>query len=56
MMHLMLDFLAAEPERLGLLAQVSPATVDRILTPVKDKGRLRGLSLTKPGSMLRDQI
>ena len=54
------DFLAAEysltPELRKLLASVSSRTIDRILKPVKDKGRLRGLSLTKPGTLLRDQI
>jgi hypothetical protein len=56
----MLDFLAAEyslaPDMRDLLASVSPRTIDRILKPVKDKGRLRGLSLTKPGTLLRNQI
>jgi hypothetical protein len=39
-----------------MLASVSPRTIDRILKPVKDKGRLRGLSLTKGGTLLRNQI
>jgi hypothetical protein len=39
-----------------LPASVSPKTIDRILKPVKDKGRLRGPGLTKPGTLLRDQI
>jgi hypothetical protein len=56
----MLDFLTTEysltPEMRNLLASVSPRTIDRILKPVKDTGRLRGLSLTKPGNLLRDQI
>jgi hypothetical protein len=60
MLRLMLDFLTAEyaltPEIRDLLASVSPRTIDRILKPVKDRGRLRGLSLTKPGTLLRDQI
>ncbi|MDR2629493.1 MAG: hypothetical protein LBC60_01065, partial [Spirochaetaceae bacterium] len=60
MLRLMLDFLTAEyalaPEMRDLLASVSPRTIDRILKPVKDRERLRGLSLTKPGTLLRDQI
>jgi hypothetical protein len=60
MLHLMVDFLTAEysliPDMRDLLASVSPRTVDRILKPVKDTGRLRGLSLTKGGTVLRDQI
>jgi hypothetical protein len=56
----MLKFLAAEyslaPEMRGLLASVNPRTIDRILKPAKDKGRLRGLSLTTPGALLRDQM
>ncbi|MDR2633311.1 MAG: transposase, partial [Treponema sp.] len=60
LLRLMLDFLTAEyalaPEMRNLLASVSPRTIDRILKPVKDNGRLRGLSLTKPGTLLRDQI
>ena len=60
MLRLMRDFLTAEyaltPAMSGLPASVSPRTIDRILKPVKDKGRLRGLSLTKGGTLLRDQI
>ncbi|MDR3116216.1 MAG: transposase, partial [Treponema sp.] len=60
MLRLMLDFLTTEysltPEMRNLLASVSPRTIDRILKPVKDQGRLRGLSLTRPGPLLRDQI
>jgi hypothetical protein len=60
MMGFMTDFLVAEfaiePGLRGLLAQVSPAVIGRILKPERDKGRLRGLNLTKPDSILRDQI
>jgi hypothetical protein len=60
MLRLMRDFLTLEysltPEMRDLLASVSPRTIDRILKPAKDQGRLRGLSLTKPGNLLRDQI
>jgi hypothetical protein len=54
------DFLTAEyslaPEMRNLLASVSPRSIDHVLKPVKDKGRLGGLSLAKPGTLLRDQI
>ena len=47
MLRLMLDFLTAEysltPDMRALLASVSPRTIDRILKPVKDTGRLRVL-------------
>jgi hypothetical protein len=58
MLRAILDFLTAEyalaPEMQNLLSSVSPRAVDRILKPVKDKRRLRGLSLTKPGAALRN--
>jgi hypothetical protein len=38
-----------------LLAAISPASVDRLLAPVKARGP-RGLSGTRPGSLLREQI
>jgi hypothetical protein len=54
------DFLTAEykltPDLRDLPASVSPRTIDRIIKPVKDRGRLRGVSLAKPGTLLRDQI
>ena len=60
MLRNMLDFLTTEyaltPDLRTLLSSVSPRTIDRILKPVKDNGRLRGFSLTKPGTLLRDQI
>jgi hypothetical protein len=60
MIRLMIDFLVVEfslePATRDLLTTISPRTIDRILKPVKDRGRLRGMSLTKSGSLLRDQI
>lgn len=38
------------------LKHISPATIDRILKPIKPKYKKRGLSCTKPGSLLRKQI
>jgi hypothetical protein len=38
------------------LLKVSGATIDRMLKPTRDGGRLVGLSGTKPGSLLRNSI
>src|SRR5262245_59550153 len=43
------------PTQRKLTDQVSPATLDRLLGPLRSK-HLRGLSGTKPGSLLRQQI
>lgn len=39
-----------------LLFSISPATVDRLLTPVRRRIQLKGRSATKPGSLLKHQI
>ncbi len=38
------------------LLSMSPATIDRYLKPVKDAGRLTGVSTTKPSPLLRSSI
>jgi len=38
------------------LLSISTATVDRLLAPTRAKTRPRGLCVTKPGSLLRNQI
>lgn len=38
------------------LLEISPATIDRLLKPNKAKYRRRGLSGTKPGTLLKNQI
>jgi hypothetical protein len=43
------------PSQRQLTEQISPATLDRLLRPLRSQ-RLRGLSGTKPGSLLRQQI
>lgn len=43
------------PSQRKLTGQVSAATLDRLLAPMRSK-HLRGLSGTKPGSLLRQQI
>jgi hypothetical protein len=40
----------------ALLLRVSPATIDRLLRPVKKKLWPKGKSLTKPGPLLKHQI
>jgi hypothetical protein len=38
------------------LLAISPATIDRLLTPVRAKSKLKGRSRTKPGTLLKHQI
>ena len=38
------------------LLNISPATIDRLLKPVKDTLNFTGRSSTKPGSLLKDEI
>ena len=38
------------------LLQLSPATIDRLLKPIRLNTALKGLSGTKPGTLLRNQI
>lgn len=38
------------------LKSISPATIDRLLKPIRPKFKKHGLSCTKPGSLLRKQI
>jgi len=39
-----------------MLLKISPATIDRILKPIKPKYQTRGRSCTKPGTLLRKHI
>jgi len=39
-----------------LLFSISPATVDRLLAPVRKRIQLKGRSSTKPGSLLKHQV
>ena len=41
---------------LKALSAISPATIDRILKPVRSRYQKRGKSTTKPGTLLRKQI
>jgi len=60
LMRGMLSFLALEfnlSKDLSMLLQsVSPATIDRKLKKEKARWRLKGISATKPGSLLKSQI
>ncbi len=43
-------------EAIQVLLAMSPATIDRLLSPVRVKYKGRGRSTTKPGTLLRKQI
>lgn len=40
----------------SLLLSISPATIDRLMAPIRDRARKRGLCTTKPGSLLKQHI
>jgi hypothetical protein len=44
------------PETVEALSHISPATIDRILSPTRIHYKKRGRSTTKPGTLLRNQI
>ena len=44
------------PEVKQLLLNMSRSTIDRCLKPVRFKGKLHGLSTTKPGTLLKKMI
>jgi hypothetical protein len=56
----MIDFLAYEfsldEDICALLNSVSPATIDRKLKKAKERNHIKGISTTKPGSLLKSQI
>jgi hypothetical protein len=39
-----------------LLVSISPATIDRLLKPIRNKFKKKGLSTTKPGSLIKKQV
>ena len=45
-----------EEETAKLLLEMSPATADRLLRRVRERSRLRGISTTKPGTLLKKSI
>ncbi len=54
--HYMQTFGPIEKPVMHLLEKISPATIDRILKPIRFKFGKKGRSCTKPGSLLRNQI
>ncbi len=48
--------LEIDEEARAKLLEISPATIDRLLAPVKKQYQLRARSKTKPGTLLKDQI
>ena len=44
------------PKVVEALSRISPATIDRILSPTRIHYKKRGRSTTKPGTLLRNQI
>jgi len=44
------------PEVKAKLLRLSPATMDRMLKPVRKTYQLKGISTTKPGTLLKNQI
>lgn len=51
-----LDPLIATDHAIAELMEMSPATIDRYLTPTRDTMTLKGISTTKPGTLLRNSI
>jgi hypothetical protein len=49
-------FGSLEPNVRDALPNISPAMIDRLLTPVRIQYKKRGRSTTKPGTLLRKQI
>ncbi|MFT5388057.1 MAG: hypothetical protein ACI9E5_001192 [Candidatus Omnitrophota bacterium] len=54
--HYVNNYGSVEPYVLTALESISPATIDRIFKPIRPKYKKKGLSGTKPGSLLRNQI
>lgn len=50
------EFEPIDPNTLDRLIHISASTLDRILEPIRLKYRGKGRSLTKPGTLLRNQI
>ncbi len=54
--HYSVEYASLSLEVTKLLNSISPATIDRILKPIRPKFKKHGLSCTKPGSLLRKHI
>jgi hypothetical protein len=54
--HYEQTFEPVDQNTLALIEKISPATIDRILKPIRPRFNKKGRSCTKPGSLLRHQI
>ncbi len=54
--HYQTQFVVLTVETLALLDSISAATIDRLLKPIRAQAGRRGLSGTKPGSLLKKHI
>ena len=50
------SFGTLSPQVIKALRSISPATIDRVLQPVRSTYKKRGRATTKPGTLLRRQI
>ncbi len=50
------EFEPLEPHIIFLLKRISPATIDRLLKPMRNRINGKGIATTKPGSILRSHI
>jgi hypothetical protein len=44
------------PKLYDLLLSISPATIDRLMAPIRNSARKQGLCTTKPGSLLKQHV
>ena len=44
------------PKHHDLLLSISPATIDRLMAPIRNSARKQGLCTTKPGSLLKQHV
>jgi hypothetical protein len=54
--HFETSFHPLSPGTLAMLGSISAATIDRLLGPIRAKTRRKGLSGTKPGTLLKKHI
>jgi hypothetical protein len=47
---------ALNPKHYALLLSISPATIDRLMAPIRSFARKQGLCTTKPGSLLKQHV
>lgn len=54
--HYETEFEFLSEENRSLVLKISPASIDRLLKPIRPKFNKRGLSTTKPGSLIKKRI